>query len=214
MQSNEIGKLAEALALAQREIKPARKSATNPHFKSDHCTLEDVNAVCREPLAKNSLAVVHYAQCISGPWVLTTKIMHSSGQWVSGCFPLIVEKQTAQGYGSAVTYAKRYNLMALLNIASSDEEDDGETAEGRGTSGNKEQEILPAPYSKPMHGQPFKAITKKQADFLESVIKARQEVQDAILDLCKVPFIDDIPASMFDAAMKMAREYSSQKVAV
>jgi UTP-glucose-1-phosphate uridylyltransferase len=55
--------------------------------------------------------------------------MHKSGQWISGDYPVLVAKMDAQGLGSAITYARRYALQAMLGVAA--EDDDGEAAMGR-----------------------------------------------------------------------------------
>ena len=55
-----------------------------------------------------------------------TRIMHNSGQWIEGACTLPPTKNDAQGYGSAITYAKRYGLQAMAGVPSVD--DDGQEA--------------------------------------------------------------------------------------
>jgi hypothetical protein len=131
-QSPEIGKLAEALAKAQAAIKGAHKDSTNPHFKSNYADLESVWDACRVPLSGNGLAVVQTLHTEEKGLYLRTTLIHSSGEYMAGNTPILTSQNTMQGLGSAITYARRYGLSAMVGVAPSD--DDGEAAMGRGES--------------------------------------------------------------------------------
>lgn len=130
--SDTTGELAAALAKAQGEMTFAAKDATNPHFKSRYADLAAIVDAIRVPLSKNGLS---YSQLCdfneTGALIVETVLMHSSGEWISGKLFMPVPQQTPQGIGSALTYAKRYSLAAIIGIAA-DEDDDGEAAMGRG----------------------------------------------------------------------------------
>jgi hypothetical protein len=129
MQSDQINSLAEALAKAQGEMKPASKDSENPHFKNKYADLASVWDACREPLARNGLAVVQRPVRDESGMVLVTTLMHISGQWVSSEIPLPGASNQARGlqeFGSALTYARRYGLAAMVGVAPDD--DDGEAA--------------------------------------------------------------------------------------
>lgn len=124
-----INELAAALAKAQGEMKNAAKSSDNPYFKSKYADLAEVLNVAREPLSKNGLSFMQANEGVQNGYMsVTTLLMHSSGQYVksTGLFP--IGKQDAQGNGSALTYARRYSLAAMLGIAQ--EDDDGNAACG------------------------------------------------------------------------------------
>jgi len=124
------GTLAAALAAAQGEMSSAKKDGTNPHFASHYATLAAVWDACREPLAKHGLAVVQTTERDDGGLVLITSLLHSSGEAVSGRMPVVAGKAgDMQSLGSALTYARRYGLAAIVGIAPDD--DDGEAAVGR-----------------------------------------------------------------------------------
>lgn len=129
-QSEQIDKLAEALAAAQKEIGGAAKSSTNPHFRSKYADLSEVWATWQEVGPKNGLALMQVTAMDNGSPILVTQITHKSGQWVRGEYPLNPVKNDPQGLGACVTYARRYCLAAMVGIAP--EDDDGETASGRG----------------------------------------------------------------------------------
>ena len=116
-----------ALAVAQAEMGPALKQSNNPHFKAKYADLGNVMEACLPALNRNGIAVVQpIGQDETGPYVKTI-LLHASGETMDFCrCPLIVNKNDMQGFGSAVTYARRYGLMAMAGIAP--EDDDGNAA--------------------------------------------------------------------------------------
>ncbi len=125
--SEQINEVATALAKAQGQITGALKDSTNPHFKSSYADLASIWDACRSALSSNGLAVVQMTdKSDKDEVIVVTRIMHSSGQWIEGTLALPVSKADAQGYGSALTYARRYGLAAAVGIAQVD--DDGNLA--------------------------------------------------------------------------------------
>ena len=135
--SSSIDKLAASLAKAQSEMAKAHKDKKNPFFKSTYADLAACWDACRDPLSKNGLAVVQVPAATDAGVMLTTILMHSSGQWVSGTLPVNPVKDDPQGMGSALTYARRYGLCALVGISPAD--DDGNAASGRDKDTGKPQ---------------------------------------------------------------------------
>ena len=147
MQSETIGKLAEALSKAQGAMTNAAMDGKNPAFKragqdSRYATLTAVWDACRKPLADNGLAVVQaFRVDESGMLLLVTKLVHTSGEWMVSEYPVTPTQNTPQGLGSAVTYARRYTLSSLVGVVA-DDDDDGNAASGqqapaqRQTNGN------------------------------------------------------------------------------
>lgn len=140
MTSQEIGSLAGALAKAQGEMNAAPKTAKNPFFKSRYSDLSTVWSSIRKPLAKNNLAIVQSVFCDEGQMVLTTRLVHSSGQWAVSHYPVVPQKRDPQGYGSALTYARRYALSAMVGVVC-EEDDDGEAAMSRKQSPQPEPTV-------------------------------------------------------------------------
>jgi ERF superfamily len=131
MKSEQINELAIALTRVQIALGPAHKNKKNPFFKSDYADLVAVWDSCRKELATNGLCVIQTTDVADdGSADLITTLAHSSGQWISGRYPLKAIKQDPQGIGSAMTYARRYALMAIVGIVT-DDDDDGEQAMGR-----------------------------------------------------------------------------------
>lgn len=129
MQSESIAALAKALSAAQGEIKGALKDSLNPHFRSKYADLSSVWEVARPVLAKNGLSVIQTTRLDGERVVLVTTLAHQTGEWMRGEYPLEPVKRDPQGYGSAMTYARRYTLAAALGIAQVD--DDANEASGK-----------------------------------------------------------------------------------
>jgi len=135
-QSENINELISAMAKAQGEIGPALKDSINPHFKSRYADLNSVWNACRSALSKNGLAVIQTTCSRDNSLFLETMLAHSSGQWIRAQLPVVTHKNDAQGIGTALTYMRRYGLAAIVGVAP-DEDDDGETAVGRGKFNQK-----------------------------------------------------------------------------
>ena len=118
--------IAAALSAAQAEMGSAPKSANNPHFKSKYADLDSVMDACRPALNRHGIAVIQPPIDDESGRYVETRLLHSSGESLSCRVPLIVQKNDMQGYGSAVTYARRYGLMCMAGIAPDD--DDGNAA--------------------------------------------------------------------------------------
>ena len=119
--------IATALAAAQSEMGKALKQSSNPHFKSKYADLASVMDACLPALNSHGIAVIQPSgENETGRYVETTLIHCTSGEMLSCRVPLIVAKNDMQGYGSAVTYARRYGLMSMAGIAP--EDDDGNAA--------------------------------------------------------------------------------------
>lgn len=118
----------KALALARSKFQIIAKSATNPHFKSKYATLEDYISATAKALCEHGLAVIQRVESdASGNMSLRTLLCHESGQQVElGLYPVIPVQATPQGYGSALSYARRYSYSSGLNLAA--EDDDGNDA--------------------------------------------------------------------------------------
>lgn len=117
-----------ALAAAQAAMGPALKENVNPAFKSKYADLANVMAACLPALNAHGIAVIQppFQDDAGNRYVKTVFIHGASGESVECAVPLIVGKNDMQGYGSAVTYARRYGLMSMAGIAP--EDDDGEAA--------------------------------------------------------------------------------------
>lgn len=120
----------EALCKLQSQLEGAKKDSANPHFRSTYADLESCWIAIRKPMSENGFALFQAtAKAGQNEVSVVTRLMHVSGAWMSFETTLPVSKADAQGYGSAITYARRYGLMTAVGLTPTD--DDGNAASGR-----------------------------------------------------------------------------------
>lgn len=125
--SEHTAKLDAALAKAQGEIEAAAKDKVNPHFRSKYADLSSVWAAIRPALAKHGISITQWPiHSDDGRLHIVTRLAHD-GEWIRAHFSIPVQKQDAQGFGSATTYAKRFSLAACVGVVA-DDDDDGNAA--------------------------------------------------------------------------------------
>ncbi|MDQ2823597.1 MAG: ERF family protein [Pseudomonadota bacterium] len=136
--SESIIKFAPAFVKAQAEISGASKDKANPAFKSKYADLQSVTDAIRPAAAAHGLAYFQDATMTEdSKLLLITRVIHESGEWVEYEMRMPIAKLDPQGFGSAMTYARRYSLSAAFGVAP--EDDDGNAASG--------VQAKPAPYN-------------------------------------------------------------------
>ena len=122
-----MDKIASAIVKAQKAFGPALKDKTNPAFRSKYADLGACIEAVIDALNSNGIALIQKQHPHDGGVTVETIFLHESGETFSaGLLSVPAAKQDPQGYGSALTYARRYSLMAACGIAP--EDDDGNAA--------------------------------------------------------------------------------------
>ena len=128
----EAATLASAMAMAFAKIEAATKSANNPHFKSKYADLGAVIDAVKPPLIEHGLFFTQRCHPCDNGVTVETVLHHEGGDELSlGSLFVPANKQDAQGFGSALTYARRYGLMTAFGVPA--EDDDGNAA-GKATA--------------------------------------------------------------------------------
>lgn len=180
-QSREIGKLVEALAKAQNTMEEAKEDSKNPFFKSNYADLTSVWRACKNSLSTNGLAISQTTAFMGGQLFLVTTLAHSSGEWMKGYYPLYLSKQDPQAVGSAITYARRYALAAIVGVCKEGEDDDAEKAQDRKA--------------------PKELITDEQLKQLIKTVGTDLEAKDIILKRFGAKAFNEIPKENFATMM-------------
>lgn len=201
--SDTIAQLAAALSKAQGAIKAAAKDNTNPHFKSKYADLASVWDACREPLAKNELAVIQLPSVSDGQVHVVTLLTHSSGEWISETLDFSLASDTPQAIGSTITYGRRYGLSAMVGVAP-DDDDDGEAtrqADARANGGQQARPQMRPPQAKASSGPV--PITPAQKQELVDAAKAANWNGPALQAFITKKYggWSKIPAAEFSAVM-------------
>lgn len=161
-QSAEVDKIFAAVVALQSEINNPKKSKQGHGYK--YAELSQIIELSREPLATNGLAVTQYCATVDGQSHLVTQMIHSSGQWIRGFYPL--EKagmravNDAQQMGAAMTYARRYNLAAILGVAQEDDDAASIPAQRKQQSQHQQQQQLQKVAVDVLEGQTLNAVTQ------------------------------------------------------
>jgi len=129
METNAQTQYSEALVAAIGELSNVPKTASNPYFKSKYAPLDAIIEATRPILAKHGLAVTQQPLFLEGSAGVETTILHKGGHSTTTTLLLPLKDQSPQGVGSAITYARRYSLAAVLGITSEDD-DDGNVSTG------------------------------------------------------------------------------------
>ena len=130
--SADTAKLDAALAKAQGEFPAAIKDSNNPAFKTKYADLSAIMEAIRPALAKHGLSLTQWPVHSEDNRVhMVTRIAHA-GEWIRGTFSMPCDKQNAHGYGSIITYLRRYCAGSCLGVIT-DLDDDGNGASSRPT---------------------------------------------------------------------------------
>lgn len=179
------GKIAAALVKAQRAFAPALKTATNPHFKSKYVTLDGCVEAVLDALNDNGIFLHQRTHHDTAGISVETMFIHESGESLTGGTLFVpAPKHDPQGFGSALSYARRYSLMAACGIAP--EDDDGMAA----TAGMKSAKIS---------DEQVKAITNSLLDLEVDHDKFLTFVSSKAGN--RISTVKDIPAGLYDVAM-------------
>lgn len=127
----DISKIGPALLVFQRESGKALKDTKNPHFGSKYADLASIKDACGDALDTAALKYNELLMQIDGQSILYSEMVHpESGQFIASTEPLLCrETNNPQAHGSALTYARRYNMSTILSIVADD--DDGNLAAGK-----------------------------------------------------------------------------------
>ena len=133
--SESVDKIFPAFIKAQAEIGNPKKTKENTFFKAKYAELSDIIDMSKQVLLENGLCLIQSPEGNGQSITVTGRIIHTSGQWIEGAISLTPIKNDPQQAGSAITYARRYQISAMLNIAQ--EDDDGNKASGKTQEGKE-----------------------------------------------------------------------------
>ena len=136
--SDGIKNLSIALCKVSDEIKNPNNTANNPFFKSKYAPLDDILNLARPLLSKNGLSLIQSPITDSDKVGVSALLLHTSGEFIEFEPFYFTTKNTAQDAGSAITYARRYQVNAILGICGEDD-DDGNHATGNKPEPKKEE---------------------------------------------------------------------------
>lgn len=142
--SESIASIAAALVKAQTAIKFALADKTNPHLKSKYADLPSVIDAVKVELNEAGIMFMQTPGLMLDMHLqLTTRLIHSSGEWIEETMSMPLVKQDPQSYGSSLTYARRYSLAAITGLYQDD--DDGYAASNHAKVAEEKKPLPPLP---------------------------------------------------------------------
>ncbi len=175
--SESIKNLAIALTKFQGEIKnPANSKVVGAgSFSYKYAPLDEVLNLVRPMLSKYGLSIVQAPVMADGMVGVTTTLLHESGEWIE-FEPILLkmDKQSAQGAGSAITYARRYSISAVLGISSEDDDD--------------ANSIEPSTRNQPTSNKGNNLATQNQLNLIYKLVKDKNYGNDAISKYIKTAY--------------------------
>lgn len=142
--SEQTAALSAALAKAQGAFGPVPRHRTakvyprdksKPPYEYRYATLADVWEVARRPLAEAGLSLVQDPLTQGQQLTLTTRLQHESGEWLESDLTVALYDLAPQTVGSALTYARRYGMSAILGLVTDDDDDGGAAQPGQAGQG-------------------------------------------------------------------------------
>lgn len=188
-----LAEIAQALVKVQSSLLPVARTSRNPFFNSTYADLAAIWEAIRSPLAANGLAVVQTLDAVDekGVIALSTLLLHTSGEWIRSTLTMPLQKTDPQAIGSAITYARRYALMAMVGVASADEDDDAEGATTRETTTTRNRPRKAEPVARPVgraKGEPPKPSGPATA---ASVVTTIEEANQNTIPTAFLALLDD-----------------------
>jgi hypothetical protein len=223
-------KIAAAFVAAKRAFAPALKTNTNSHFKNKYVDLASCLDAVNDALLDNGIAVYQETFEVQDGVTVETCFLHESGETLRmGKLHVPAAKHDPQGYGSALTYARRYSLMAACGIAA--EDDDGNAASQprkpvaspqpkpvnpldavvqKAAAESAEPAVKTVEYQSPSGGQwvlriPNKPNLESVSDNQEEWLSQFNEIADAVMKAGKLP-----PLERINKIQALRRENESQ----
>lgn len=211
--SEQFTQIAAALALAAGKFPPIQKNRTvevktraGGTYTFTYATLDGIVNAVRPALSENGLVIVQSVVSeeithsdadgvrIEREELLETRLVHSSGEWFANTTPVLVAdgENTAQAYGSAITYARRYGITQLLCVVA-DEDDDGNAA-----GGNVARSKASGSSRSGAGGAP---ISEKQVGMLRAKLKAIKGDEVGLCTFLQIEALEALPKGRMDDAL-------------
>lgn len=212
--SESIIEISKALLKVQRSITFAHTDSDNPFFKSKYADLPTVIDAVKPQLNDNEIVYIQTpSPSEAGTLALTTRLLHVSGEWIEDMAVVPLPKADPQGYGSAMTYARRYSLAAITGLYQDD--DDGNAASLSKSVAMPKAKAAPvaAPTAAPAAGKPAKPgmASEKQRAFLFAKSRAagikEEEFKAYLLEKFKIESTRDLRWQDIDTVVKWIDSY-------
>lgn len=197
--------IAAALVKFQSQLKPVEKGSENPFFKSNYASLSDILQSVMPLLSSSGLSITQPMRVTDNGTILISRLLHESGEVIDSEM-FLPHNPDPQRYGSLISYYKRYQLTALLGIATIDEDDDANRASG------KDVGYKPSPVKSPTPKPTFivEPTTEQKPVQIKNPMDKASDAQKNALTKMGIYFSQDITKSeaskLIESANKERKE--------
>ena len=191
--------IAAALVKFQSQLKPVEKGSENPFFKSNYASLSDILQSVMPLLSSSGLSITQPMRVTDNGTILITRLLHESGEVIDSEM-FLPHNPDPQRYGSLISYYKRYQLTALLGIATIDEDDDANRASG------KDVGYKPSPVKSPTPKPTFivEPTAEQKPVQIKNPMDKASDAQKGALTKMGIYFSNDITKSEASALIEKA----------
>lgn len=213
--SEQIDLLAIDFAKAQSEYPQIGYNRNNPFYKSKYADLDQIMYSIRPILGKHGLSFFCETQFTEDErHVIYAQLLHKSGQWISSTTRIVPESQDKnynQAFAKSLTYLKRHQAMALLNVTCCDDPMDND----------QEYDFPdPIPMNKPKASsssitpvKTYEQISTDQWTQMTNLLEGYPEIAKNIMDKMNIKSLRDFPKDDFNAGInrihKLINDYNS-----
>jgi hypothetical protein len=200
LKSESLKELGAALAKAQNEMSPAGINSDNPFYKSKYASFGSIVRCSRPALTKHGLSVIQRPLIEEGNSILSTMLLHCSGEYIESRLKIVPVKSDPQSFGSCLSYLKRYAYASIVGVISDDEDDDGESAMKSFRDGS--------PGHDKHHGRevPPALISTHEYNELAHELDGHQAILNQVLEGLKITSLREMPAHKYRASLTRIRE--------
>ena len=199
-QSPQTNELITSFAKAQTEYPRIGNNKINPFFKSEFADYNSIMSEVRPVLSKNGLVLTQYTVInkVTGERLLHSRLMHSSGQWIETREKILPEKNDDQKWASTVTFKKRHQAMALLNITIDKDKYDDDAEENMRETRMNDANGTRTNHNYTTQDQTYQSINAHQYGELNMLLKGWPDLCKAILTTYKISTLADLPIDKYD----------------
>jgi len=199
--SKEINELAAALAKAHSEMETAEATKVLKHLNSRYADLNDITSAARPALSKNGLAVIQRElRDTDGQIVLSTVLMHTSGQWIESRLPIVAENpKNMQEIGKSIKYTRRYAYSTITGILIEDEMHDYRGGYNQQQKNYQTPKVAPA-------ATVIEVITKEQLEQINLELNGHPDLTREVITGLKIKNLTEMKKADYARVMKHVQQ--------
>jgi len=212
-QSAETAELITALAKAYLEYPAVTHNKSNSYLKSGYADFDAIMAVIRPVLAKNGLVLNQFTTVnpVNSAKTLHTQICHSSGQWKESRERIIPMKADDHSWASTVSYKKRHQAMALLNITISEDSSDDDAETNMKTARQQEMRGTATNHTYSNADQPYETVNVHEHGQLNQALQGWPDLCKLLLENYKISSLADLPRAKYAHVIRQIRTNIEQR---